>query len=152
MKCRKIQINISLLLYGELNKKEQKAVSDHIATCKKCQKAYASYQKTMRLLNRWPEQPTGNRIFSQIIEHTKPEILTPEELAAYLRVSPADILANIETIPHIRIGEFIRFHRATIIQWLMKSRQLKETEQSDELTDWKFLINRAHNNKEEIWH
>lgn len=146
MNCRKVSTFLPFLVYGELNKKERKIVSDHIAVCKRCKKAYADYQKIQNLLTRWTEQPVGKRLFPDIIEYIKPEILTPEELAAYLRVSPDDILTNIETIPHIRLGKSLRFHRETIIQWIREGEGKKEPELLDELTDWKFLINRAHNN------
>lgn len=134
------------MLYNELSEKENKMVSDHITVCKKCRKTIADYRKIHNLLDRWPEQPVGKHLFTAIIEHLQPEILTPDELAVYLRVPVDEILVNIETIPHIKIGKSIRFHRRTIIQWIIKSGGLKEPEQSDELTEWKFLVNRTQNN------
>ncbi len=146
MNCRTVSKYLPLSFYNELNAREKKIVSDHTATCKKCRKTFADYQKIYNVLDRWSEQPAGKHFFTGILEHLKPEILTPEELAVYLRVPVEEILTNINTVPHIAIGKFIRFHRETIKQWIMKSGGLKEPEQSDELTEWKFLVNRTQNN------
>ncbi len=146
MNCLTVSKYLSLSLYRELSVRENKIVSDHIAACKKCKKTFADYQKIHNLLDRWSEQPAGKHFFTGILEHLHPEILTPEELAVYLRVPVEEILDNINTVPHIAIGRHIRFHRETIKQWIMKSGGLKESEQSDELTEWKFLVNRTQNN------
>ena len=54
---------------------------------------------------------------------TLSEILTPEELAALLRVTPAWIHEKTRCraknpLPALRIGRYIRFRRSDVIAWL----------------------------------
>ncbi len=54
---------------------------------------------------------------------TLSEILTPEELAALLRVTPAWIHEKVRRraqnpLPALRIGRYIRFRRSDVIAWL----------------------------------
>ena len=48
----------------------------------------------------------------------RPEIITIPELAEYLRVDETLIKAHLGIIPHIRLGEEVRFRKKTIMQWL----------------------------------
>ena len=51
------------------------------------------------------------------------EVLTLEEAAAYLRVSPqqVDELATRHDLPARKIGEQWRFHRSALVDWLCQS-------------------------------
>ena len=48
------------------------------------------------------------------------DVLTLEEAAAYLRVSPEDVdeLATRRDLPARKIGDQWRFHRAALVEWL----------------------------------
>jgi excisionase family DNA binding protein len=59
-----------------------------------------------------------------------PEILTPEEVAAMLRVAPSWIYAKSRRrqrnpLPVFRIGRYLRFSRAAVLAWLEKQSNRK---------------------------
>ncbi|GII34031.1 helix-turn-helix domain-containing protein [Planotetraspora mira] len=45
-------------------------------------------------------------------------LLTPEQLAEYLKVSPEWVDKNIYDLPFVRIGKSYRFPKGDIDQWL----------------------------------
>jgi excisionase family DNA binding protein len=48
------------------------------------------------------------------------DLLTADELATVLRVTPAWVYAQTrgERIPHLRVGRYVRFRRSAILAWL----------------------------------
>jgi excisionase family DNA binding protein len=59
------------------------------------------------------------------------EILTPEELAALLRVTPSWVNEKTRRraknpLPALRIGRYIRFRRSDVIAWLDGTRAVKK--------------------------
>jgi excisionase family DNA binding protein len=59
-----------------------------------------------------------------------PEILTPKEVAAMLRVAPSWIYAKSRRrqrnpLPVFRIGRYLRFSRAAVLAWLEKQSNRK---------------------------
>ncbi len=53
------------------------------------------------------------------------EILTIEELAAYLKVSKSTLyqMAQKGAIPASKVGKHWRFHKATIEEWLLRNQK-----------------------------
>lgn len=52
-------------------------------------------------------------------------LLTAEEVAALLRVTPAWVYAETRNhrIPHVRLGRYVRYRRDALVEWM---RQLEE--------------------------
>ncbi|MGH2880260.1 MAG: helix-turn-helix domain-containing protein [Steroidobacteraceae bacterium] len=48
------------------------------------------------------------------------DLLTAEEVAAVLRMTPAWVYAQTRSrqIPHIRLGRYVRYRREALIQWV----------------------------------
>jgi excisionase family DNA binding protein len=57
---------------------------------------------------------------------TAQDVLTPEEAAVYLRLSPSDLLASLDALPHFKIGEHTRFRRCALEEW-MQTQERKVT-------------------------
>lgn len=53
-------------------------------------------------------------------EYPEPEVMTLEEAATFLKVSPEDLLEEVSAarVPAQRIGQSWRFSRAALVQWL----------------------------------
>jgi excisionase family DNA binding protein len=49
------------------------------------------------------------------------DVMTVDEVAAYIRMSKSFIYQNLDKFPHRRVGESIRFYKPTIDQWLAQS-------------------------------
>ncbi|WP_204076691.1 helix-turn-helix domain-containing protein [Planotetraspora phitsanulokensis] len=48
-------------------------------------------------------------------------LMTPEQLAEYLRVSPEWVYKNIYDLPFVRIGKSYRFPKGDVDEWLRSS-------------------------------
>lgn len=48
------------------------------------------------------------------------EVLSFREGAEYLGVSERTLWANLDKIPHFRVGKQIRFHLADLREWITK--------------------------------
>ena len=48
------------------------------------------------------------------------KLLTAEEVAAMLRMTPAWIYAQTrkDALPHLRLGRYVRYRRSAITEWL----------------------------------
>jgi len=51
------------------------------------------------------------------------DILTPDQLAQMLHVSRGWVTSKtrrscVDPLPHLRIGKYVRFDRAAVLQWL----------------------------------
>lgn len=51
------------------------------------------------------------------------EVLTPEELAEYLKITLADVFDLLSDIPYINIAGRIRFRRESVLKWLSMREQ-----------------------------
>jgi len=59
------------------------------------------------------------------------EILTPEEVAILLRVQPTWVYEKTRSrsrdpLPVHRIGKYLRFHRAEVLEWFDRKSNLKK--------------------------
>lgn len=56
----------------------------------------------------------------ELTENTTERLLTVPELASYLQVPESWLYARTATneIPHVRVGRYVRFRKAEIIEWL----------------------------------
>jgi hypothetical protein len=73
---------------------------------------------------------------------TRPEILMPEELAIFLRVSVQDVMDGLEDIPHIKIGNSIRFRKESIMKWLDETECRIGKKEFGQQLSWISLSNR----------
>lgn len=64
MKCDKMELLFSDLLYDELNEQEAELALEHIATCKSCELKYKNLRETSTALGRWKEEEANmNLVF-----------------------------------------------------------------------------------------
>lgn len=64
------------------------------------------------------------------------DLMTVEELAAYLRITPQKVYEMLEDIPHIDLNYEIRFRRSSVDQWL----RLREVRPANDPFTWSCWI------------
>jgi excisionase family DNA binding protein len=64
---------------------------------------------------------TTSRKKKAIVFPINNDVMTVDEVAAYIRMSKSFIYQNLDKFPHRRVGESIRFYKPTIDQWLAQS-------------------------------
>lgn len=57
-----------------------------------------------------------------------PEVMTPDELAGFLRVSPEELDEVIEEIPGFDVAGRLRFRRERVETWMAERERLRENE------------------------
>jgi len=65
-----------------------------------------------------------------VVPNTTPEILTPEDVAALLRVSPSWVHEKCrnrsrDPLPAHRIGRYLRFSRSEVLDWFARTAEKK---------------------------
>ena len=60
------------------------------------------------------------------------EIMTLEEVAAYLQIEPDVIWKLLNEIPHFEVGAELRFKKSSVNEWI----RMKESGNPGDLFDW----------------
>lgn len=145
MKCKEVKTNLIPYLYEETSKECTNRIEKHLATCPKCQKEMENLIKVRELCAQWPEIPIDRKFLQNTLLKAKPEILTLEELALYLRVTPEEIMIDLKNIPHLRIGKSVRFRRETIKKWLEEIEHWPLKREKELFVSWQIHRNRINN-------
>ena len=143
MNCNDMKELLIAYVYDDISQKERLQLDKHLARCQKCRSELQDFEESVLFCACWQDQPVSKNLIQNTFLSTKPEILTPEDLARYLRIPLEDILKNLEDIPHIKIGRMVRFRRASIQKWL-NAIELKPIEKKVSLTsEWLVSENRV---------
>ncbi|HEC78523.1 MAG TPA: helix-turn-helix domain-containing protein [candidate division WOR-3 bacterium] len=118
MKCKEAKDNFLTYIYDEMNEQSRKEMEAHLAGCRKCRREVKELMEIKELCACLPEFTIDKKFLYKTISAMQPEIITLSELAQYLRVDKETIRLNLDLIPHIKIGNEIRFRKKSIQEWL----------------------------------
>ena len=118
MNCNIMKELLIAYVYEDISQKDRLQLEKHLERCQKCSTELQHLQDVRLFCDYWQEQPVNKNLLHNTFLKTKPDILTPEELAVYLRVTKDEIVNNVDQIPHVRIGKSLRFRRHIILKWL----------------------------------
>jgi len=101
-------------------------VTDHLDRCDRCRRLLKAIGAADRLLEALPPLRPGTdtvlatrRSLSAVTRGTGvPEILTLEEVAAFLRIEPEQLGEIVEELPAFELAGQIRVRRARLIEWV----------------------------------
>ena len=123
-------------LDGELHRR----VHDHLATCPSCAEAVRQYRELSALVESARSAPVDDvprsliRSLKKELQNSRsdevdgsppplPEILTLDEVAAYLRIEIDDLEDEIATMPVFELGGRIRMRRSALLEWINDKEQ-----------------------------
>jgi hypothetical protein len=120
-------------LPDELTPEESEALRAHLEVCAAC-RAEADTRGSIgtALAAAEGEEAPGDEVLDRVRSRLAPaetsptpvgEVMTPEELAAYLQVPVADVFENLEALPAFEFGGYVRFRRRAIDHWLEEQEQ-----------------------------
>ena len=127
--CAEVMDRVSALIDRELDDSATTAVWRHFEACADCCRECAQLLCLDALARSVPEAESPHQLWERIERllppgaSSFPEILTPEEAAAVLRISAEQLEAAVDTIPHIRIGDAVRFRWAALQSWITAQEQ-----------------------------
>ena len=143
MNCHECRDLLSPLLDRELDEETLERLQTHLTECSSCCRdcALLLSQDAAADLSAVPElQKEGwGRVWAAVEgvlpaaegvtqAHMEPapsgsEVLTTEEAARYLRLTLETLLSTLDTLPHFRIGEEVRFRRGSLDGWIAAQEQ-----------------------------
>jgi hypothetical protein len=138
MTCAECRNLLSACEAGELAEPEEKLVQEHVKACAECGRLRTAMRAMMRTLNALEDPPPPQRLTLGVMNapalgpnpepREAPEIMTPEDLARFLRLAPDDLEDVIGLIPGFEIAGRLRFRKARVLEWI-EARE-KQREQS----------------------
>lgn len=125
---------LNLLAYGEEDPAVQQAMTGHLAECPACRRAYEEVQTDLRAIT-FPAIEGGERAertATRVLGLSEPssspsstptvrvdEIMTIEEVARFLKVSPVNVMNTLPRLPHFLFDGHLRVRRAALLDFLM---------------------------------
>lgn len=125
-------------LYGEASTAERQRIESHINACRACRNTMAKLRQTVKMLKNCPDIPATQ----PDVPFDQPDILpktdypdddalmTPDDLARFLRVPLQAIFDLLHDIPYINLGGRLRFRRESVQRWLKMREQNSPDPQS----------------------
>ena len=111
-------------------------VEKHLAECPACSRLLVAIRKTAALVDQLadgePARTMSVRVLGQVDGllapdlGDAPEIMTPDQLARFLRVSPDRLAEVIDTIQGFDIGGELRFRKERVLEWIQEREHDRE--------------------------
>lgn len=127
MNCEDARTLLSEYEAGEAPPETAEKVREHLGACPACARLLEAMRDVAEVAAAPDEDVPRSlalRILAQVDDALRgdladaPEVMTPEELARFLRVS-ADALDDLaDLIPGVEIGGRLRFRKDRVVEWL----------------------------------
>jgi hypothetical protein len=111
---------------GDVPAAPSQAIEQHVESCDVCRRRLVNLKTAdaaMRLLR--PLVPpaetilAARRLLSEEIRPSRqPDILTLEEVAAFLRIDAGELRPFVEELPAFELGGSIRVRRSRLLEWI----------------------------------
>ena len=126
MTCDMLEEDLARHAAGECDPGRAREIEAHLARCPQCQRRLRSIRKVDESLGILPPlAPPATTILSlrraiaeAIGARPAPEIMTLEDVAGLLRISPGDMEEFAEDLPAFEIAGHVRVRRARLIEWI----------------------------------
>ena len=128
MNCDTCRDQLSEFDAGELSRGAHEEVERHVASCGECRDLLRAMRHATALARRLPDEAPARsrcvRILAQVSGLLSaglpdaPEVMTPEELARFLKVPPGALDDWVEDIPAFEVAGQLRFRKSRVLEWI----------------------------------
>lgn len=128
MTCQEAREGFSALLDHEAAAEEIVRLREHLLSCDGCRRDFALTACLDAEMMRLPVPGVPASLWERLERDLPPavsardladrEILTPEEAAAYLRITPEELEAEGESPPCFRAGGHVRYRKRALDAWI----------------------------------
>ena len=137
MRCYDVRVLLWPFAKDELSASEAAAVRDHSAGCPDCARELAQVQQLVAAAVELPGMDPSIGVLLQTKEEVRLElerqgvwrvafgpVMTPEEVARYLKVDVAAVYLHLHEMPHFELDGETRFRREAIDEWIAAGEEL----------------------------
>ena len=126
MNCDVIYEELAAFAAGEVDAERQAEIRRHVAACDRCRRRLAALERADAALGRMrPARPpaeavlAARRALADAIRPVRaPEIMTLDEVAELLRVTPEQLGEVVEELPAFELAGQVRVRRQRLIEWI----------------------------------
>ncbi|HET6386957.1 MAG TPA: helix-turn-helix domain-containing protein, partial [Armatimonadota bacterium] len=135
MTCEKCREDLSALIDRALAPEAVQKLWGHLRVCSDCSLACAEICCVEAIVHSNPAPAAPNDLWDRVRaalpalsgrERAAPDraaILTPEEAAAYLRITVAELMESLSDIPHFHVAGQVRFRSEALEEWTKAARE-----------------------------
>ena len=116
-------------------------VEEHVGGCAECRRRLSAIREADARLRVLPRlRPSAGALLrtrralgEELGGRSAPEVMTLEEVAAFLRVEPDDLRDVVSQLPAFEVGGRIRVRRTKLIEWIARRERVhaRSTAESD---------------------
>ena len=136
MTCAECRDLLSVLEARELPEPQAQQVQQHANGCAECGRLLRAMRAAMQTVEALEDPPPPQRLTLQVMNapalrpcadsSDAPEIMTPKDLASFLRLSPDDLEEVIALIPGFEIAGRVRFRKERVLEWIEAREKQRE--------------------------
>ena len=126
MACEIPPEELSRFVAGDLGAEEQRRVDEHLATCAACRAKAESLRQLDENLRLLPRHMLSSdailnvrrALAAETRESRRPELMTLEEVADFLRISLDGLEEIVLDLPAFEVAGQLRVRRAKLLEWI----------------------------------
>ena len=126
MNCETTYEELSGLARDELDVRRCDELREHLVACETCRRRLAALNRTDEVLKSLPPfTPPAEAILAArraLVPEIRPEpaseIMTLEQTAEFLRITPGQLGEIVEELPAFELAGQIRLRRETLLKWI----------------------------------
>ena len=128
MDCEVTYEELAALAAGDLAAAREAEVLPHLADCDRCRRRLEAIRRADAALAAMQPARTpvdallaARRAISRVLRRGEPaEIMTLDEVAEFLRISPQELGEIAEELPAFELAGHVRVRRARLIEWIQQ--------------------------------
>ena len=128
MNCEITYEQLAAMVIGELDAKQAADICEHIAQCEHCRNRLAALNRIDEILiTLRPLRPSASTVLAtrralapEIRPAPASEIMTLEDMAEFLRITPEQLGEIVEELPAFELAGQIRVRRDRLLEWIQQ--------------------------------
>lgn len=125
MTCELTDLELAELSAGDLTPEQAAKIEQHVAACAECQRHLAVLREADNVLRTLPRMaPPAHavldtrRLLADEFASGETEIMTLDDVAAFLRISPDELGEIVGELPAFELAGRVRVRRARLVEWI----------------------------------
>ena len=139
MPCELTDVELAEFSAGDLASERVAEIEQHVVACTECQRRLAALRKADGVLRALPRMAPSARsilgtrrlLADELRDGNEPEIMTLDDVAAFLRISLDELDDIAGELPAFELAGRVRVRRARLVEWI-EQREIRYRMQNTE--------------------